>query len=152
MAQKQYLLIEQFDAVRRITINRPDVRNAQSRLVLEQLDAAGADAAADPATRVIILAGAGRDFSAGHDLGSPDELEDRRLNPRSPRAADEYLRIARLNLDMCNAGSAGPAPGAADGVQELHDDDPASQGTRHRRRSRQRHVRERPDRAHRTLN
>jgi enoyl-CoA hydratase len=101
MPEPRYLRIEQLDAVRRITINRPEVRNAQSRLVLEELEAAGTDAVNDDATRVIILAGAGKDFSAGHDLGSDDELEDRRRNPRSKRAADEYLRLVRQNLDLC---------------------------------------------------
>jgi enoyl-CoA hydratase len=101
MSEAGYLLIEQFEAVRRITINRPEVRNAQSRRVLEQLDAAFDEAVADEPTRVIILAGAGKDFSAGHDLGSPDEMEDRRLRPRSNKAADEYARIVALNLRLC---------------------------------------------------
>ena len=101
MADANYLMIEQFNAVQRITVNRPDARNAQSRLVLEQLDAACAAAVEDMATRVIIIAGAGKDFSAGHDLGSPDEMDDRRRNPRSQRAADEYQRLMHLNLELC---------------------------------------------------
>ena len=85
----------------RITLNRPEVRNAQSRVLLEELDAALARAVGDAGVRVIILAGAGKDFSAGHDLGSPEELEDRRLNPRSGTTADEYQRLLELNVSNC---------------------------------------------------
>jgi enoyl-CoA hydratase len=60
--------VEQIDAVRRLWLNRPQARNAQSQQLLEQLDAAFADAEADVATRVIVLAGRGEHFSAGHDL------------------------------------------------------------------------------------
>ena len=62
------LLIEQHGAVRRIALNRPEARNAQSQQLLEQLDAAFTDAQADPATRVVVLAATGAHFSAGHDL------------------------------------------------------------------------------------
>jgi enoyl-CoA hydratase/carnithine racemase len=55
--------------VARITLNRPDVRNALSRTMLAELEAAVAAAEADPAARVIVLAGAGeRAFCAGADL------------------------------------------------------------------------------------
>lgn len=62
------LLIEQSGAVRRIWLNRPEARNAQSQQMLDQLDAAFRDAQADAATRVVVLAAKGAHFSAGHDL------------------------------------------------------------------------------------
>jgi enoyl-CoA hydratase len=62
------LQIEQIDAVRRIWLDRPAARNAQSQQMLEQLDEAFAAAEADGATRVIVLAAKGAHFSAGHDL------------------------------------------------------------------------------------
>ncbi|MBK0393707.1 enoyl-CoA hydratase [Ramlibacter algicola] len=62
------LLIEQAGAVRRIWLNRPEARNAQSQQMLDQLDAAFRDAQADAATRVVVLAAKGPHFSAGHDL------------------------------------------------------------------------------------
>ena len=63
-------LLTSLDAgVARITLNRPDVRNALSRTMIEELTAARAAAEADPAARVIVLAGAGdRAFCAGADL------------------------------------------------------------------------------------
>ncbi len=63
------LLTSTADGVARITLNRPDVRNALSRTLVTELGAALAAAEADPAARVIVLAGAGeRAFSAGADL------------------------------------------------------------------------------------
>lgn len=62
------LLIEQTGAVRRIWLNRPAARNAQSQQLLDELDRAFDDALADDATRVVVLAGKGQHFSAGHDL------------------------------------------------------------------------------------
>jgi enoyl-CoA hydratase len=62
------LLTEQSGAVRRIWLNRPEARNAQSQQMLDQLDAAFRDAQADTSTRVVVLAAKGAHFSAGHDL------------------------------------------------------------------------------------
>lgn len=64
-----------------ISINRPESRNAQSRILLESLDDAFRSAAEDTAIRVIVLTGEGDHFSAGHDLGSPQELDDRQRRP-----------------------------------------------------------------------
>ena len=62
------LVVEQFGAVRRISHNRPEARNAESKELLDELDHAFNAAAADDDVRVIILAGKGDHFSAGHDL------------------------------------------------------------------------------------
>jgi enoyl-CoA hydratase len=98
---KRYLIHQRCEGVLRLVVNRPEVRNAQNRLLLIELDETLMRAAEDAEVRVIVIAGAGKDFSAGHDLGSPDELEDRRLNPRSQKAADEYDRLAKMNLENC---------------------------------------------------
>jgi enoyl-CoA hydratase len=63
--------------IARIVLDRPEYRNAQSRVLLTELDAAFSAAAADPGVRVIILSGNGPAFSAGHDLGTPSQVEDR---------------------------------------------------------------------------
>jgi enoyl-CoA hydratase/carnithine racemase len=52
----------------RLTLNRPAKLNAISRELREALTAAVEDAANDPETRVIVIAGAGRAFCAGYDL------------------------------------------------------------------------------------
>jgi enoyl-CoA hydratase/carnithine racemase len=51
-----------------IVMNRPEAANAQSSRLIEELDAALDRADADDAVRVVVLAGEGKHFSAGHDL------------------------------------------------------------------------------------
>jgi enoyl-CoA hydratase/carnithine racemase len=56
-------------AIGRLTLNRPERRNAMSlALMLEAIDGLRA-LAATPGCRVIVVSGAGPAFSAGHDLG-----------------------------------------------------------------------------------
>jgi enoyl-CoA hydratase len=60
--------------VARILMNRPERRNAQGPVMTYELDSAFHHACHDDEVRVIILAGAGDHFNAGHDL-SGTELE-----------------------------------------------------------------------------
>ena len=62
------ILYEVDDAVCTITLNRPEQANAQSSKLLDELDAAFDLADADDDVQVVILAAAGKHFSAGHDL------------------------------------------------------------------------------------
>ena len=55
-------------AVATITMNRPDVANAQDSRLIDEIDAAFDLADADDEVRVVILAGEGKHFSSGHDL------------------------------------------------------------------------------------
>ena len=82
----------------RITLNRPRYRNAQSRVLLEQLDEAFARAVADHGVRVIILRGEGEHFSSGHDLGTAEELADREERPWPPGMLGEQRRSWELNV------------------------------------------------------
>jgi enoyl-CoA hydratase len=54
--------------VRRLTLNRPEKRNALSNALLGALFDAARAADADPDVRVIVIRGAGSCFSAGYDL------------------------------------------------------------------------------------
>ena len=67
--------------IARIWLNRPGAQNAQSRTLLVQLDEAFGRAEADDAVRVVILAARGKNFSAGHDLGSEEALAERQPGP-----------------------------------------------------------------------
>jgi len=62
------LLEEQLGLVRRLTLNRPDVLNALSRELVEELSAAMGRADDDDDARVVVIRGAGRAFCAGYDL------------------------------------------------------------------------------------
>lgn len=86
------VLSERRGAVALLTLNRPDKLNAIDAAVVEALDAALDAAEADDAVRAIVVAGAGRAFSAGFDLdmglggGKPDPAAVR-------RALEEDFRI-----------------------------------------------------------
>src|SRR6202021_4155968 len=67
--------------IARVWLNRPEAHNAQSRGLLVQLDEAFLRAEADDDVRVVILAARGRNFSAGHDLGSELALAERAPGP-----------------------------------------------------------------------
>src|SRR4051812_1569864 len=62
------ILIEDDGPVRRIVLNRPAARNAQNAALLRALEAACLDTARTESVRVVVLAGNGPSFSAGHDL------------------------------------------------------------------------------------
>ncbi|MGC5198727.1 enoyl-CoA hydratase-related protein, partial [Aphanothece microscopica] len=64
------LAIDRLDGgVLRLTLDRPQAANALSRAMQDALVATLAEAAGDPATRAVLLTGAGgRVFSAGADL------------------------------------------------------------------------------------
>jgi 2-(1,2-epoxy-1,2-dihydrophenyl)acetyl-CoA isomerase len=57
------------DGVLTLTLNRPDALNALTGSMLKGLTEAVTKAGRDKAVRIIVLAGAGRAFSAGADLG-----------------------------------------------------------------------------------
>ena len=77
----KYVDYEVKNNVARITANRPRYRNAQSRQLLEDLDAAFVEAKRDNRVHVVALFGAGDHFSGGHDLGTEEELLDRERRP-----------------------------------------------------------------------
>ena len=63
------VLLEEYDrGVLRLTLNRPDARNALSAALMSALLEALSRAATDPLARVVVIAGAGPAFCAGHDL------------------------------------------------------------------------------------
>jgi enoyl-CoA hydratase len=76
MADLAHLLVDDpLPRVRRLTLNRPEKRNAlNNRLRGELLDTLRV-ADADPAVSVTIVRGAGSCFSAGYDLSSDNRVE-----------------------------------------------------------------------------
>ncbi|HEY2429911.1 MAG TPA: enoyl-CoA hydratase [Acidimicrobiales bacterium] len=59
-----------------ITMNRPEVANAQDTALIDGIDACLDRADADDDVRVVILAAAGKHFSSGHDLKALADRED----------------------------------------------------------------------------
>ncbi|MHA7851068.1 enoyl-CoA hydratase [Roseovarius sp.] len=82
-------------AVARLTLNHPEKLNALSDAMLAALQEQFDSLAQDPAIRVVILAGTGKAFCAGHDL---KEMIQGRQAPDGGRAyfADLFARCARV--------------------------------------------------------
>ena len=78
MADDPILLIDNpAPGVRRLTLNRPDKRNALSNALRGALFAALEEADKDPDVRVMVIRGAGKCFSSGYDLAGVGDLPGR---------------------------------------------------------------------------
>ena len=75
-AETQTLLREDASGVATLTLNRPDQYNALSSALLAALQSALRDLADNQTVRVVVLAGAGKAFCAGHDLKEIHEHAD----------------------------------------------------------------------------
>jgi len=94
--ETERLRVELRDGVARVTLNRPDVRNALDGALLRDLAEAFAVLAGDPAVRSVVLEGAGKIFCAGADVHA--------MTQGDPRAD------ARGLADVLSAIEAFPAP------------------------------------------
>jgi enoyl-CoA hydratase len=113
------VLYAQHDAIAVVTMNRPRYRNAQNAKMTHALDAAFQRATNDDAVSVIVLAGAGDHFSAGHDIGTPDR-DIHKSFPRiatpwyehedKPGAENMFVREQELYLGMCRRWREIPKP------------------------------------------
>ena len=93
----QNLLVDDLDAVRRITLNRPDKLNALDRLTLDELHAVFADTAASGTIRAVVLTGAGpKAFVAGADIAEMNTLTPLQARDFSRHGQALMTRIERL--------------------------------------------------------
>jgi enoyl-CoA hydratase len=67
------VLYEVREQIAFITLNRPEVHNAQNPELLAALDDCWTKAAQDDGVKVILLQANGKNFSAGHDLAVPED-------------------------------------------------------------------------------
>lgn len=86
------ILRSDVDGIATLTLNAPASLNALSTPMLQALDAAFTALATDAAIRVIVIRGAGRVFSAGHDL---KEMQAARAAPDKGAATFKTL------FDLC---------------------------------------------------
>ncbi len=106
------------DGVAWLTMNRPQFNNAQNGQMTFALDECFQRAVADDAVRCIVLAGEGKHFSAGHDIGTPGrdlhkEFDNRQLIPghtNKPAAELLYTREQEQYLGMCRRWRDCPKP------------------------------------------
>jgi enoyl-CoA hydratase/carnithine racemase len=91
------LLEERTDGVLRLTLNRPEARNALSVELMTALVEALGRAADDPHSRVVVIAGTGPAFCAGHDLRELRQDPRRETHQRIFELCSELmLAIVRL--------------------------------------------------------
>ncbi len=84
--EREFVRYEVSGRVAKITVDRPEVMNAIFPQVYREVDDAFTQAEQDDEVVVIVLAGAGDNFGAGHDMGSKEaEIEEaKRPRDRSP--------------------------------------------------------------------
>jgi enoyl-CoA hydratase len=113
------VLYEKRAAVAMVTMNRPRVRNAQNARMTFALDAAFMRAVRDDEVKVIVLAGAGDHFSAGHDIGTPERdihksfgrVATMSWEHEDKKGAENYfVRESELYLGMCRRWREIPKP------------------------------------------
>ena len=86
------ILLQETDVrgVATLTLNRPDQFNSLSETLIDALQGELDRIAADEGVRVVVLAGAGRAFCAGHDL------KEMRANPRQSYYEELFARCGRM--------------------------------------------------------
>ncbi|KJZ59546.1 enoyl-CoA hydratase [Pseudomonas fluorescens] len=112
------VLYEVRGAVALVTMNRPEYHNAQNSQMTYALDAAFRRACDDDEVKVIVLRGAGKHFSAGHDIGTPGRDVDQTFDRASlwydhvnkPGGEFLYAREQEVYLGMCRRWREMPKP------------------------------------------
>ena len=120
--EEDLVIVERRGAIAIVTMNRPRYRNAQNIAMTRALDDAFTAAAADDGVKVIVLAGSGDHFSAGHDIGTPG----RDIHKDFPRTATQwwphedkrgaeaiFVREAEAYVGMCRRWRELPKPTVA---------------------------------------
>ncbi|PKV96310.1 enoyl-CoA hydratase [Amycolatopsis echigonensis] len=102
-----------------VTLNRPQYRNAQNSKMTYALDAAFTKAVDDPDVKAIVLAGNGKHFCAGHDIGTPGRDVDQSFERKAviwwdhtDRAGvdSRFARESEVYLGMCRRWREIPKP------------------------------------------
>ena len=113
---------EQRGPVAVITLNRPQYGNAQNSAMTYALDAAFARAVNADDIAVIVLAGQGKHFCAGHDIGTPGRDVGQSFDRQAvlwwdhvgrPGADARYAREMEVYLGMCRRWREMPKPAIA---------------------------------------
>jgi methylglutaconyl-CoA hydratase len=96
MSPKVLLAIE--GGIARITLNRPEKRNALDSGVVSELRGALAEADSETSVRAILISGSGKDFCSGADLASLARIADAGVLDNiadARKMADVFLAIRR---------------------------------------------------------
>jgi methylglutaconyl-CoA hydratase len=106
MSTDQTVLYSVDGAVARITLNRPEKRNALNDAVIAGIKQGLREAAADESVRVVVITGAGKDFCSGADLSALQKIAGASVaeNAEDARSLLElFLSIRQLPLPVVAA-------------------------------------------------
>lgn len=114
----EVVLYEVREQVAIVTMNRPEYNNAQNSQMTYALDKAFQLACNDDNVKVIVLAGNGKHFSAGHDIGTPGRDVDKTFertnlwydHVNKPGGEFLYAREHEVYLGMCRRWRDLPKP------------------------------------------
>ena len=106
------------EGIATLTMNRPGYNNAQNSQMTYALDAGFRRAVDDDSVKVIVLRGAGKHFSAGHDIGTPGRDINKPFERQSlwwdhtnkPGAEQLFAREQEVYLGMCRRWHDLPKP------------------------------------------
>jgi enoyl-CoA hydratase len=119
MSEEQPVRYERRGGIAVVTMDRPDYRNAQNSAMTYALDAAYYRAVDDDEVKVIVLAGEGKHFSAGHDIGTPGRDIDQSFERKATLwwdhvgkegGASRYARESEVYVGMCRRWREIPKP------------------------------------------
>lgn len=100
------ILYQAEGSIARVTLNRPEKRNALNEALVAGLKDALRQANNDSAIRVVVISGAGRDFCSGADLAALQKIADGSVadNLEDARALmDVFILIRHLNVPVVAA-------------------------------------------------
>ena len=103
MAATTAIALDRAGPVLRVTLNRPESRNAMSLAMVAELTAALHEAEQDGTTRVVVLRGAGGHFCAGADIKD--------MAAARGRLAEDPDAVVKVNASfgvLCNAYAGSP--------------------------------------------
>ncbi|MBW8882633.1 MAG: enoyl-CoA hydratase/isomerase family protein, partial [Asticcacaulis sp.] len=99
------------NGIARVTLNRPEVHNALNAAMIADLTEAFGRLGSDPAVRVVVLTGTGKNFSAGADLNWMQQAAAQGVEANHA----DSLALARMlyTIDSCPKPVVGLVNGAA---------------------------------------
>jgi len=106
MAEEQPVLYSVDGAVARITLNRPDKRNALNAAVIAGIKDGLREAAHDERVRVVVLTGAGKDFCSGADLSQLQQIAQASVSENAEDARsllELFLLIRQIHVPVVAA-------------------------------------------------
>ena len=97
MSEEQSVLYAVEGAVARITLNRPEKRNALNDAVIDGIKTSLRNASADAVVRAVVISGAGKDFCSGADLSALQKIAGASVaeNSEDARALLELFLLIR---------------------------------------------------------